>query len=121
MEGRIDMGETRLKREIALGSIINLITILVGLGVGWGMMTQWSMATTDTINQLRAAIHQETLNRRDAMQSLEARLRALEASDARSDERFTHILQALGRIEVRLDRAEAEQERERQGAGHGSR
>lgn len=97
------MTETRIKREIALGSIVNLAVILAGLAAGWGMMSERSTTTSEALTEVRETLRQETLNRRDATASLEARIRALESSQARSDERLSHILQALGRIEVQLE------------------
>jgi len=100
------MTEGRIKREISAGSLINLAALAVAVAVGWGTMSERGQHTREGLESLSRTLAQETANRRDQTGGLEARIRALEHSQARADERFNSVLQVLGRIEARLERIE---------------
>lgn len=95
---------SRIKREVSAGSLINLGALAVAVAVGWGVMSERGQHTRDGLEALAHTLAQETANRRDQTSGLEARIRALEHSQARADERFNSVLQVLGRIEARLER-----------------
>lgn len=94
----------RLKREISVGSLINLGALVVAVAVGWGVMAERGQHTREGMDSLTRTLGQEVNARRESQQSLDARIRALESAQARSDERFNSVLQVLGRIEARLER-----------------
>jgi hypothetical protein len=92
--------------KISYGNILNFVGLLVAVAVAWGIMSERSDNTKDQLEALRTTLQQEVATRRDAQSSIESRVRALESSQARADERFNSVLQVLGRIEARLERIE---------------
>jgi hypothetical protein len=92
--------------KISYGNILNLVALVVAVAVAWGIMSERGENTRDQMDALRTTLHQEVATRRDGQSSIEARVRALESSQARADERFNSVLQVLGRIEARLERIE---------------
>ena len=100
--------DSRIKREISAGSLINLGAMVVAVAVAWGIMGERSAQTRDSMDTLTRTVQQETLTRRDTQNALEARIRALENAQGRADERFNSVLQVLGRIEQRLERIEGQ-------------
>lgn len=92
--------------KVSVGNLLNLAALVVAVAVAWGIMSERSDNTKDQLENLRLTLSQEVATRRDAQTSIEARVRALESSQARADERFNSVLQVLGRIEARLERIE---------------
>ncbi len=92
--------------KISYGSILNFVGLIFAVAVAWGIMSERGENTKDQLEALRATLQQEVTTRRDAQGALEGRVRALESSQARADERFNSVLQVLGRIEARLERIE---------------
>jgi hypothetical protein len=92
--------------KISYGNILNFVGLLVAVAVAWGIMSERSDNTKDQLDALRTTLQQEVATRRDGQASIESRVRALESSQARADERFNSVLQVLGRIEARLERIE---------------
>jgi hypothetical protein len=92
--------------KISYGNILNFVGLLVAVAVAWGIMSERSDNTKDQLEALRTTLQQEVATRRDGQASIESRVRALESSQARADERFNSVLQVLGRIEARLERIE---------------
>jgi len=92
--------------KISYGNILNFIGLIVAVAVAWGIMSERGENTRDQMDALRSTLQQEVATRRDGQTSIEARVRALESSQARADERFNSVLQVLGRIEARLERIE---------------
>ncbi|KPQ06211.1 MAG: Protein of unknown function DUF16 [Rhodobacteraceae bacterium HLUCCA12] len=103
------MAESRIKREISAGSLINLGALAVAVAVAWGIMSERGDNTRDSMDSLSRNLASETANRRDQTAALDARIRSLESAQARADERFNSVLQVLGRIEARLERIEGRQ------------
>jgi TolA-binding protein len=96
----------RVDQSISLGSIINLAALLTTIAVAWGVMSERSAATSKDISALSESLDQESENRRTQATALESRIRAVESSLARAEERNNAVLQVLGRIEARLERIE---------------
>lgn len=96
----------RIERTIQLGSVINIVSMLAVAGVAYGVLTTRVGNTEASLDKLSGAIASEAVTRADSAKSMDARVRALEMSAARSDERFNSVLQVLGRIEARLERME---------------
>jgi hypothetical protein len=92
--------------KISVGNLLNLAALGVAVAVAWGIMSERGENTKDQLEALRMTLQQEVTTRRDAQGALEGRVRALESSQARADERFNSVLQVLGRIEARLERIE---------------
>jgi hypothetical protein len=92
--------------KISVGNLLNLAALVVAVAVGWGIMSERGDNTKDQLEALRTTLQQEVATRRDGQASIESRVRALESSQARADERFNSVLQVLGRIEARLERIE---------------
>lgn len=96
----------RIDQNISLGNILNLAALVVAVAVAWGVMTERSKTTEAGMNTLSQALEKESENRRQQSGALESRLRTLESSQARAEERNNSVLQILGRIEARLERIE---------------
>lgn len=92
--------------KISYGNILNLVALAVAVAVAWGVMSERGENTKAQLDALRGTLTDEVRARRDGQGALEARIRALESSQARADERFNSVLQVLGRIEARLERIE---------------
>lgn len=92
--------------KISYGSILNFLAIAVAVAVAWGVMSERGENTREQMTQISATLTQEVAARREGINALESRIRMLESSQARADERFNSVLQVLGRIEARLERIE---------------
>jgi len=100
------MTTPKLENKMSIGNILNLLALVVAVAVGWGVMRERGESTRENMTELRDTLRQEVTTRREGQGALEARIRALESSQARADERFNSVLQVLGRIEARLERIE---------------
>ena len=100
------MTTPKIDNRMSIGNIITLIVVLAGFAVAWGAMTERGDQTRENLTEIRETLRQEVTTRREGQASLESRIRALESSQARADERFNSVLQVLGRIEARLERIE---------------
>ena len=101
------MTTPKIDNRISIGNIITLFIVLAGFAVAWGTMRERGDQTRENLTEIRETLRQEVATRRDAQGALEGRVRALESSQARADERFNSVLQVLGRIEARLERIES--------------
>jgi hypothetical protein len=82
-----------MRWDFSLGNIINLVAMGVAVAVAWGAMSERSDVTHKGIKEV------------EAMQAAsETRIRTLEMSQARADERLASILQIVSRIETRLEK-----------------
>ena len=86
---------TELKNQVSIGNLLQIAVMIVGVGLAWGVM---SARADQTERDLSSA--------QSSLSSIEIRVRNLETSDARNDERLTTILSTLGRIDQRLERME---------------
>ena len=100
------MTTPKIENRMSIGNLLNLAALIVAVAVGWGVMSERGEQTRENMNEVRETLRQEVTTRRDGQSALEARIRALESSQARADERFNSVLQVLGRIEARLERIE---------------
>jgi hypothetical protein len=82
-----------IRWDFSLGNLMNLAAMGVAVAVAWGSMTERSEVTHKGIKEL------------ESMQmASETRIRTLEMSQARADERLSSILQIVSRIETRLEK-----------------
>lgn len=102
------MPEAGIKWEVSAGSLINLGAMVVAVAIAWSVMNERSKHTRESMDALTRTVNQEVITRRAGIETLEARIRALESAQARADERFNSVLQVLGRIEARLERIEGQ-------------
>ncbi len=86
---------TEYKRQISFGNLIQIGVTLVTVTLAYAAVNGAAAANREDIGKVSRT--------QDAM---EARLRTLENSQARSDERFSSILTYLSRIDNRLERIE---------------
>ncbi|MDP0928998.1 MULTISPECIES: hypothetical protein [Paracoccus] len=92
----------RIDATISFGNIISLVgTILTAIGMAsalfvWGGRLSERASNFDT----------ELLRLQSTAQSHETRIRTVEQMSARQDERLVLILDALRKIEARLDRGQ---------------
>ena len=100
------MTKPQIENKMSIGNILNLLALVVAVAVGWGVMRERGESTRENMTEIRETLRQEVITRREGQGALEARIRALESSQARADERFNSVLQVLGRIEARLERIE---------------
>lgn len=89
------MTRPSFKSEISMGNVIQIGVFLVALGISWQAMD----GKTDE-NRKALARHEAMLGEHTV------RVRVLEESVARADERYTSILNYLSRIDSRLQRFE---------------
>lgn len=101
------MNSPKIENRMSLGNLLNLLALVVAVAVGWGVMRERGESTRESMTEIRETLRQEVSTRREGQGALEARIRALESSQARADERFNSVLQVLGRIEARLERIES--------------
>ena len=97
----------KIENRMSLGNLLNLLALVVAVAVGWGVMRERGESTRESMTEIRETLRHEVSTRREGQGALEARIRALESSQARADERFNSVLEVLGRIEARLERIEA--------------
>lgn len=83
------------QKQISLGNVIQIAVLLVGMSGAWFVMDNRSTNNADQITQTRVLVT-----------ALEVRLRTVENTQARSDERFSNILALLSQIDSRLERIE---------------
>ena len=86
---------TEYKRQISFGNMVQIGVTLVTVTLAYAAVNATASANRETIAQALTA-----------QASMEGRLRALENTQARDDERMTNILQLLNRIDGRLERIE---------------
>lgn len=86
---------TEYKRQISFGNLIQIAVTLVTVTLAYAAVNATAVSNKEAIGQV-------TIIQTD----VERRLRALETSQARSDERFSSILTYLSRIDNRLERIE---------------
>ena len=99
----------QVDKRVSLGSLINLLGLVVAVAVGWGVMRERGESTRENMTELRDTLRQEVTTRRDGQAALESRMRVVESNLARAEERNNAVLQVLGRIEARLERIEGRQ------------
>ncbi|WP_273688482.1 hypothetical protein [Ketogulonicigenium vulgare] len=80
--------------RISFGNILVMVAMLGSLGVGWGVLNSSSTNLTIRHSELAAAVAAQ-----------ESRIRSLEMTSARVDERMILILDSLRKIEHQLDMA----------------
>ena len=100
------MTKPQIENKMSIGNILNLMALAVAVAVAWGVMSERGESTRAELDDIKDTLRQEVSTRREGQGALEARIRALESSQARADERFNSVLQILGRIEARLERIE---------------
>lgn len=100
------MTPPQIDRKISLGSALNLIVLVIGIAVSWGVMTERNSDMQGNIEGLSAALDKEGTERRASSNQLELRIRSLENDAARSSAQYDALLQILARIEARLERME---------------
>lgn len=85
-----------IDNRISLGNILVAGSMVVGIALAWGNLSGRTDSIAVKLSETTAitAAH-------------EARLRALETSSARQDERMMLILDGLRKIEARLERDQA--------------
>ena len=81
--------------QISVGNLLQILVLLVGLTSAWFVMDTRSKINSGYISEIRTDVA-----------DLQTRMREVERSQARSDERFSNILTLLARIDKRLERIE---------------
>lgn len=81
-----------IDNRISLGNILVAAGMVVSISVGWGHLTSRQNSTTAEVAANKAAIAAH-----------EARIRAIENSSARHDERLLLILDSVRKIEAKLE------------------
>ena len=113
------MPQFKISPEISWGSIMSTVTILIGLSVGWTVMEERSKQTAAAVQEFKvqltamdARFRQVEANGPQAAQieravsTLDIRVRSIETTAARDDQRLIAILNAVTRLEARFDRLE---------------
>ena len=81
-----------IDNRVSIGNIIVLATMLVSVAINWGHLTGRQNATAAEVAANKAALAAH-----------EARIRAIENSSARHDERLLLILDSVRKIEAKLE------------------
>lgn len=90
------MAPPKINWQISIGNIVQIGVFLVAAGLGWATLSAQVNSNTVAINDARAV-------RAD----LETRMRSVENTSVRADERLSSIYALLSRIDARLERIEA--------------
>lgn len=96
----------QIDRRVSFGSVLNLLGLAVAVAVGWGVMSERGEHTRAQTQKLRETLQREADNRRSGQVELEARVRALEAGQARSSEQYRSLIDVMTRLDSRLERIE---------------
>jgi hypothetical protein len=96
-----------IENKITTGNLLTIAAMLIGGAVAWGAARADIAAIKDRVISVEIAAERSRAERQATLAGQETRLRAVEASQARSDERFNSVLAILGRIEARLERIES--------------
>ena len=98
------MTAPKISPAISMGNAINFLAVVLAVGIGWGELRQANISRDEATREIKELIRSEVETRRANVGALEARVRGLEASQARTDERtlaqYQSLLAALGRIEA---------------------
>lgn len=86
---------TEYKRQISFGNLVQIAVTLVTVTLAYAAVNATAASNKDKLGQVEVV-----------QGDMERRLRTLESSQARSDERFSSILTYLNRIDNRLERIE---------------
>lgn len=89
------MAPPKMNWQISIGNIVQIAVFLVTLALGWATLNAQVNSNTEAIKE--AAI---------VRSGFEVRVRTIETSYARADERMTSIFALLSRIDSRLERIE---------------
>lgn len=89
------MAPPKVNWQISIGNIVQIAVFLVTLAVGWATLSAQVGNNTEAIREATAA-----------RAGFEVRVRTIETSYARADERMTSIFALLSRIDARLERIE---------------
>ena len=77
------MTKPQIENKMSIGNILNLLALVVAVAVGWGVMSERGEHNRTEMNDIKETLRQEVSTRRDGQGALEARIRALESSQAR--------------------------------------
>lgn len=89
------MSPPKVQWQFSIGNIVQIAVFLVTLAVGWATLSAQVGANAKAVSEAAASRTQ-----------MEIRLRTIETSYARADERMSNIFALLSRIDARLERIE---------------
>lgn len=87
----------------ARANIVTLGAILVTAGISWGVVSGGLGSVKEELKSQKDASAVSEQRMREQLIGHEARIRAIEQSSARQDERLLLILDSVKKIEVKLD------------------
>ena len=88
----------------ARANIITLGAILVTAGVSWGVMSGGLSQVREQVRMQQNSVSANEQRVRETLAGHEARIRTIEQSSARQDERLTLILDSVRKIETQLEK-----------------
>jgi predicted nuclease with TOPRIM domain len=101
----------RFRPEISLGAIIQIVILIVGMAVSWAIMDARSQQNTEAIRDVKEQIERLPNDLKGEFDGktvrIEERVRSLENTAARSDERFSNLIALLSKLDSRLERIES--------------
>lgn len=97
------MGRPQVNWGISLGNIISTAAMLTAMGVAFGTLKSQNAQTQVDLAKLEHRLSEERRERKADVGLLEGRARIVENIQARNDERFVSVLDALERIDGRLN------------------
>ena len=91
---------------MSLGNIVQTLVLVSGIVGGYTMLQARTEQQAQQIVEIKTQVDRVVTTNASQVDALGVRIRALELSSARDDERFTNILQFMTRIDTRLERIE---------------
>ncbi|MBB4207293.1 hypothetical protein [Roseinatronobacter bogoriensis] len=95
-----------IDNRISTGNLLTILAAFASAGIAWGAAQSEIKALNSRIGQIESQLETSRSERLSALASQESRLRSVETVAARDGARLDTIIQALSRIEARLERAE---------------
>lgn len=100
------MTKPSFSQNISFSDVTKAVAVIVAGAVAWQQLDGRAGSNTSEIEKITKAISAAEDKTAADFRDHEARLRRLEDSAARSDERMANILSLLARIDGRLERIE---------------
>lgn len=100
------MTKPSFTQNISLGNVIQIVAMIVAVAIGWQQLDGRSGSNAAEIEKITKAMAVAEAKAATDIRDHETRLRRLEESAARSDERMASIFNLLARIDGRLERIE---------------
>ena len=96
------MKKPELTPSLSFGNIVTLVTLVIGLGVGWGKLQSQVERLQDQNVQTAEKVAEIAAEFKETQGAMEERIRRQEELNARMDERFTLILSMISEVKSQV-------------------